>query len=375
MDMGPARFAYVGTYTQGAPGGWSDAAEAVHPDGLCVFKVSPDGDFTLIQTVVSTNPAFVILHPSQHALYVANETSNFEGRKDGSLESYTIDSGTGKLTLLNRASSMGSLPAHMAINPDGKYLLLANYGSGNIVAIRLHEDGSLGDPVGMIQNQGSGPSAGRQETSHPHAVTFDPSGRYIAVADLGTDQIMILALNDTGLTHISEAKVTPGSGPRHVAFHPNGKVLYVINELAGSITGFTFDPATGVLGKEIQTIATLPVDFPANGNKGAAGIIVHPSGKFLYASNRKFENHPMADSIVAYRIDQVTNILTLIGYTIEGIICPRAINCDLTGQWLYALNQKGDTIVQFAINHETDDLIPTGIVVRVKVPVSIAFKQ
>jgi 6-phosphogluconolactonase (cycloisomerase 2 family) len=237
------------------------------------------------------------------------------------------------------------------------------------------QDGSLGEVIGIVQNEGSGPNPERQEAPHPHSVLFDPTGRFIAAADLGTDQIKILALSDNGLRVVSESKTAPGSGPRHVAFHPNGKVLYVINELAGSITGFTFDPATGVLGKEIQTIATLPVDFPANGNKGAAGIIVHPSGKFLYASNRKFENHPMADSIVAYRIDQVTNILTLIGYTIEGIICPRAINCDLTGQWLYALNQKGDTIVQFAINHETDDLIPTGIVVRVKVPVSIAFKQ
>jgi 6-phosphogluconolactonase (cycloisomerase 2 family) len=262
----------------------------------------------------------------------------------------------------------------MSTDPAGKHLFLANYGGGNIVALGINPDGSLGILAGMILNHGSGPCTGRQDSPHPHAVTFDPSGRFIASPDQGTDQILILAMEAAGPVQINAAKVSPGSGPRHAAFRPDGKGLYVVNELAGSITTFPFDARTGVVGEEIQTIPTLPDDFPANKEKGAAGIIVHPTGKFLYASNRKSANHPMADSIVAYRIDQVTSRLTLIGYTTEGIVYPRTINFDPTGKWLYVLNQKSDTIVRFTINLDTGELVPTGLVFRVKVPVSIVFK-
>jgi 6-phosphogluconolactonase (cycloisomerase 2 family) len=252
---------------------------------------------------------------------------------------------------------------------------LANYGNSSIVVFGIHEDGSLGVPLGMLECKGSGPDAVRQTRSHPHSVTFDPTGRFIAAADLGTDQVMILTLETTGLTLIDATREAPGSGPRQVAFHPDGKNLYVVNEIAGSVSVFKFDPGTGKLGGQIQTISTLPDDFPANGNKNAAGIAIHPSGKFLYVSNRKTEDHPMADSIAAYRIDQVTGRLTLVDFTYEGVACPRTIHFDLNGRWLYVLNQKGDSIIQYAIRPETGELIPAGVTTEIKVPVCIAFKQ
>lgn len=365
-------FAYVGTYTRSAPGGWSDAAEATHPEGIAVFAVDPaSGDMTPVQTVPSENPSFLAIHPSQDYLYAVNEIDDYEGADAGSIEAYAIDDETGELTLINR-QSIGAIPAHLAVDPTGRYIAIANYVGGTFQLVAVGDDGSLGDVLSTIQESGSGPNAGRQEAPHPHAVVFDPSGRYIATADLGTDQVQIFEIASDELVKVSEATVEPGSGPRHVAFHPNGNYLYVINELNATISVFEFDSATGQLGEEIQTISTVDEDFPED--KSTAEIMVHPSGNFLYGSNRKSAEHPHADAIVAYRIDPATGMLTLIGYTTDNIQFPRAFNFDPTGTWLYALNQKGDSIVQFSISQETGELSPTGVIIDTPVPVSLVFK-
>jgi 6-phosphogluconolactonase (cycloisomerase 2 family) len=165
--------------------------------------------------------------------------------------------------------------------------------------------------------------------------------------------------------------VAAGSGPRHVAFHPDGDVLYVINELTATITSFPFNAKSGALGEEMQTISTVPQNFPAL--KSTAEILVHPSGKFLYGSNRKHEDHPLADSIVAYSIDD-DKMLRLIGFTTQGISFPRAFSIDPTGTWLYAMEQKGDSIAQFHIDPNSGTLTPTGFSIAAMVPVSMAFK-
>ncbi len=369
---GATQFAYVGTYTRGAPGGWSDAAEATHPTGVTVFGYNPeDGSLTLIETVASDNPSFVAIHPSQQYLYVSNEIADYEGVEGaGSLEAYAIDSETGTLTLLNR-QAVGSIPAQIAVDPTGSYVVVGNYVGATFEVLAINEDGSLEPVSDTVTHTGSGPHA-RQEAPHPHAVVFDPTGNYLATADLGIDKIAIFQLQAGKLVSVSEATLAPGTGPRHVAFHPTGNYLYSINELTGSVNAFAFDPATGQIGAEIQTIGTVPEDFPED--KSTAEIMVHPSGKFLYGSNRKFEDHPLADSIVAYTIDEATGELTLIGHTTEGIQFPRAFSFDPTGTWLYALNQKGDTIAQFVIDQETGELSATGLVTEVPVPVSIVFK-
>lgn len=366
-----ARFAYTGVYTRGAPGGWSDAAEAEHPVGIGVFSVdAATGELTPIQTVPSDNPSFVALHPSQQYLYAINEIADYEGAEAGSVEAYAIDDTSGELTLLNR-QAVGSIPAHLAVDPSGRYLVIANYVGASFNLLAIAEDGSLGEVLDTVQQSGSGPHE-RQEAPHPHAVVFDPGGNYILSADLGIDKLQVFEIADDKLVQVSEASVAPGSGPRHVAFHPSGSYLYTICELTGAVVAFAYDSATGQIGAELQTIGTVPDDFPEH--RSTAEIMVHPSGRFLYGSNRKFEEHPLADSIVAYTIDEDTGELTLIGHTSDDIAFPRAFNFDPSGTWLYACNQKGDTIVQLAIDQESGELTPTGLVTATPVPVSLVFK-
>lgn len=366
-----ARFVYTGTYTRGAPGGWSAVASANRPEGVGVFSVGAGmGDLKLIQTVPSDNPSWVTMHPSEDFLYVSNETWDYEGGELGSLEAYAIDDETGELTLINRVST-GSIPAQIVVSPGGDYLAVAGYVSGTYELFPIGEDGSLGEASSVLQQEGSGPHE-RQEAPHCHAVAFDPSGNYIAGADLGTDWVKVFTYADGELVEVSAAMVAEGSGPRHVAFHPDGEVLYVINELTAAITSFAFDPESGALGDILQTISTVPQGFPAH--KSTAEILVHPSGQFLYSSNRKFEDHPLADAIVAYSIDEHGH-LRLIGYTTEGIGFPRGFAIDPTGIWLYAMGQKSDQIVQYHIDPHTGALTATGNVTTAMVPVSMAFKS
>lgn len=365
-----ARFVYVGSYTRGAPGGWSAVADANHPEGIMVFAVGAGlGDLQLIQTVPSDNPSFVAMHPSGNFLYALNEIADYEGAEKGSLEAYTIDDETGQLTLINRVA-VGSIPAQLVVSPGGDYLAVATYVGGTYELFPINEDGSLGEASSVAQQEGSGPHE-RQDASHAHAVAFDPSGTYLAGADLGTDMIKIFTYADGNLEEVSAVTVAAGSGPRHVAFHPDGDILYSINELTATIRAFAFDPATGALGEELQTIATVPQNFPAH--KSTAEILVHPSGKFLYGSNRKFEDHPLADSIVAYSIDDDGH-LHLIGYTTHNIAFPRGFSIDPSGRWLYAMGQKSDTIAQFYIDPNSGVLTPTGLTATAMVPVSMAFK-
>jgi 6-phosphogluconolactonase len=371
MTEGETWYAYVGSYTRGAPGGWSEQAEQSPSEGIAVFAVDPEtGAMEHIQTVASENPSFLTLHPNQSYLYVLNEIADYEGESAGSMEAYAIDEETGELTLINR-QSVDSIPAQLVVDPSGSYLIVANYVGGSYEVLPINEDGSLEPVSDRIVQEGSGPHD-RQEAPHPHAVALDPAGNFIATADLGIDSLQIFELDEGRLVQVSEASVAPGSGPRHVAFHPNGEVLYVINELTATITAFAFDSETGQIGEELQNIGTVPDDFPEH--KSTAEIMVHPSGNFLYGSNRKFEDHPLADSIAAYRIDQESGELTLIGHTTDNIVFPRAFNFDPTGRWLYVLNQKGDTIVQFSIDPESGELSPTGLVTESTTPVSIVFR-
>jgi 6-phosphogluconolactonase (cycloisomerase 2 family) len=369
---GAGQYAYVGTYTRGAPGGWSDAAEATHPEGVYVFEFDPEtGGMTPIQTVPSENPSFVAIDHAQDNLYVTNEIADYEGAEAGSIEAYSIDDATGELTLINR-QTIDIIPAHLAVDPTDSFVVIANYSGGSFQLLPIGDDGGLEEVSSTVEQEGSGPNTARQEAPHPHSVVFDPSGSYIATADLGNDMVQVFQIEGDQLVEVDSMTVEPGSGPRHVAFDPDGEFLYVLNELTSDIYVFPFDSSSGELGDAIQTIGTVSEDFPPE--KSTAEIMVHPSGKFLYASNRKHTEHPEADAIVAFRIDEETGELTLIGHTTENIAFPRAFNFDPTGTWLYALNQKGDSIVQFEINQETGELTPTGTTIDTPVPVSIVFK-
>ncbi|MCB0125673.1 MAG: beta-propeller fold lactonase family protein, partial [Caldilineaceae bacterium] len=200
------RFAYVGAYTRGAPGGWSALADVNHPEGVAVFAVGAGmGDLMLVQTVPSDNPSFVAMHPSEDYLYVLNEIADYEGQEMGSLEAYAIDDESGQLTLINRVA-VGSIPAQLVVSPGGDYLAVATYVGGTYELFPINDDGSLSEASSVAQQEGSGPHE-RQGAPHVHAVAFDPSGEYLAGADLGTDTIKVFTYTDGNLTEVSAAMV------------------------------------------------------------------------------------------------------------------------------------------------------------------------
>jgi 6-phosphogluconolactonase len=364
----PAQHAYIGTYTRDAPGGDSGKAQS---EGIYVAKVDQQtGQLELVQTVPSDNPSFLALSPDQQFLFAINEVADFEGKEVGSVEAYQIDEASGEITLINRQALPGSIPAHLAVDPSGRYLVVALYMGGSYVVLPIGADGSLGAPTNEVRQQGSGPNQQRQEAPHPHATTFDPAGRYIATADLGIDKVEIFELEGGKLAKISEIAMEPGAGPRHVAFRPDGTMLYVINELNATIAALPYDAASGKLGEPIATVATVPDDFPEA--KSTAEIMVHPSGKFLYGSNRRFSDHPDADSIAVFRLDE-RGVPERVQFVTEDIAFPRAFQLDPTATWLYVLKQKGDSIVQFVIDQQTGELTPTGHVTEVPTPVSLVF--
>jgi 6-phosphogluconolactonase len=363
-----ADYAYIGTYTRDAPGGDSGKAQS---EGIYVAAVDQEtGALEHLQTVASDNPSFLALSPDQRFLFAINEIKDFEGEEVGSVEAYAIDEASGEISLINRQALPGSIPAHLAVDPSGKYLVVALYIGGSYVVLPIGEDGSLGAAVDELVQQGSGPNEQRQEAPHPHAVTFDPAGRYIATADLGIDKVEIFELRDGELAKLSEVAMEPGAGPRHVAFNPEGTMLYVINELNATIAALPYDADSGKLGEPVATVSTVPDDFPDA--KRTAEIMVHPSGKFLYGSNRRFADHPAADSIAVFRLDE-QGVPERVQLVTENIAFPRAFQLDPTGTWLYALNQKGDSIVQLAIDQETGELTPTGNVTEIPTPVSLVF--
>jgi 6-phosphogluconolactonase len=356
-------FVYVGSYTKNPPGGGSD-----NPVGLSVFRFDPaNGALTPVQEVPSANPSFVALDPSRRFLYVVNEIDDFEGQKAGSAEAYAINPATGEITLLNRQSVRGPIPAHLAVDPTGHYLIVANYVGGNFVVLPIESSGRLAPVVDEIIDKGHGPNAQRQASPHPHGIAFDPAGAFLATADLGTDEIQIFQLANGSLLRVSKASTAPGAGPRHIVFHANGRVIFVINELNATVTSFAYDPDKGQIGRELQAISTEPPGY--SGPKSTAEIAIHPSGKFLYASNR---GH---NSIVGYRIDPATGRLDVIGYATEGVVFPRSFAVNPSGKWLYVANQKADTIVQFQIELSTGELKPTGQATRSITPVALVFRR
>ena len=353
------QFAYVGSDSRTAIEAGTDPSDV----GISVFAVDPDtGALTLVQTVASDNAFFFAFDPTQRFLYAVNVIDDYEGEESGSVEAYAVDPETGTLTFLNRQSSGGSTAAQPAVDPSGNYVVVANYNGSNFVVLPINPDGSLEPVVSTVEQTGSGPNTERQDMSHPHAVVFDPSGNFIAAADLGTDQVLIFRLDpESGaLERVSEAATAPGAGPRHVAFGPDGTKMYVVNELDATITVFAYDPETGMIGEELQTISTVPDPF--EGTKSTAEIAVHPSGRFLYNSNRGQPDTvtPEGDAIVAFAVDPASGLLTLIGHTVEDIGVPWSFAIDASGQRLYAANYDDDSITQFAIDQDTGELTPTG---------------
>lgn len=346
---------YVGTYTGGPS------------KGIYLYRLNTEtGKLTAEGLAAeSPNPSFLAIHPSKKYLYAANELSNFEGHS-GAVSSYALDQKTGKLTFLNRQSTKGSGTCHLVVDKTGKYVLFANYNTGSVGAMPIHLDGSLAPACAFVQHKGSSVDKSRQEGPHGHSINLDAANKHAYAADLGLDKVLIYKFDTAdGSLKPNEppyATVAPGSGPRHFAFHPSGKYAYVISEMANTVTAFSYSPATGGL-SEIQVISTLPSGF--KGTSYTAEVVVHPSGKFLYGSNR---GH---NSIAIFKIDESTGKLTFLGTEPTQGKFPRNFFVDPTGTTLIAENQDSDTLVVFRIDPATGMLKPTGQVCNVPKPVCI----
>jgi 6-phosphogluconolactonase len=344
------RAAYVGTYTNGAS------------KGIYAFRFNSSSGKTTepVLAAESSNPSFLVVHPNGRLLYAANEN------RDGMVSAFSIQPAGGRLALLNSVSSHGDAPCHVAVDRTGKWLFAANYNSGSVAVFPIGADGKLGEATAVVRHIGSSVNRERQAGPHAHEVVVSADNRFVLVPDLGADHVVIYRFDVmTGkLTPNTPAfvKAAAGAGPRHLAFAPDGRFVYVMNEMAASVTAFRYD--NGAL-NELQTLSTLPADFA--GPKSGAEIAIHPSGKVLYASNR---GH---DSIAVFRIDPDKGTLVAAGRVPTQGKTPRNFVIDPMGAYLLAANQDSDTIVIFRIDSKTGGLTPSGNIVHIPTPVSIVF--
>lgn len=348
---------FVGTYTQGSS------------EGIYVLELDLNtGRLTRKSSVVSQNPSFVAVHPDGQSVYAVNEIAEFRGEKAGAVSSFRFDAQAASLTPLNQQSSRGPGPCHLVVDRTGSCIVAANYGGGSVVSHRIRRDGSLSKPVSFIQHEGASVNPQRQKGPHGHSINIDNSGRFAVAADLGLDKLLVYRLDARRGTlephSPAGTSVAPGAGPRHFAFYPNGRNACVINELLRTVTVFDWDSKTGSL-TEIQTLSTLPGGAKPVGS--TAEIQIHPSGRFVYGSNR---GH---DSIVVYSTDSQSGKLTWVENEPTRGRTPRNFGIDPTGRFLLAANQATDNIVVFRIDQSTGELAATGHEITIPTPVCVKF--
>lgn len=350
---------YVGTYTT-----------KTASKGIYAFRYdASSGKLTSLGVAAETqDPSWVAIRPNRKFLYAVNEAG-----KNSMVSAFSLEAKSGKLTLLNQLPALGEDPCYLSFDRTGKYVLVANYTSGNVVVFPIEADGKLGSATANIHDEGTlGPNKERQESPHAHWIEASAGNRYAYVSDLGLDKVLIYkfdaargTLTNPGSNQQGSFSATlpPGSGPRHVAFSRNGNFMYVLSEMQSAVTVFANDAREKY--RDVQTISALPKDF--SGRNDAAEIAIHPSGKFLYSSNRGHE------SIAVFHIDSATGKLTAAGdFSVEGK-GPRHFAIDPSGNFLLAEDQLSDKIVIFCIDQKTGALTPTGDSVEVPSPVCIAF--
>jgi 6-phosphogluconolactonase len=353
---------YFGTYTTGK----------YTSKGVYVSRLdTANGTLTPPQLAAETSsPSFLAVHPTGNFIYSVNEVSTFDGKTSGAVSAFQVDRSTGLLKALNQQPSVGAGPAHLVVDKEGRNVLVANYGGGSVAVLPLEKNGKLKSASAFVQHTGSSVNPQRQKEPHAHSINLDSTGRYAYVADLGLDKILIykfdpakglLTLNDP-----SSAGVTPGSGPRHFAFRPDGRFAFVINEMTCTITAFSHDAANGAL-REVHNVSALPPGSTVKQGQSGAEIQVHPSGKFLYASIRGL------DSIAVFGIDQYSGRLTYIQNVATQGNTPRGFGIEPGGGYLLVGNQNSGTVVVFRIDPQSGKLTPTGSKIEISAPVSVKF--
>lgn len=352
------RYFLTGTYTGTMPG------KSIADSGLFIFRMNgTTGAVSLVSAGPFTgNPSFLAIHPSRQYVYSVNENEK------GELSSFSLDTVSMQLRFLNRVSSQGTYPCHISISRDGRFVFAANYGSGTVASFPVRDSGLLGEAVSTDQHQGSGPDKSRQEGPHAHMIIPGPEENTAWSSDLGTDRVYCYIVDPvTGLLSQKNLPVAgwPGSGPRHMAFHPSGSPLYVLNELNGTIEVFA-SPETSDSVKRIQSISTLPAGDSSFA--GCADIHLTPDGNYLYASNRADINN-----LAIYRVDSLSGTLKLLGHQSTAGKSPRNFAIDPSGSFLLVANQKSNNIVVYKINHATGLLEETGFATAIPAPVCLVF--
>lgn len=342
---------YIGTYTGG------------ESQGIYLLSFNTDSGELAMKGVAAetTNPSFLAVHEDGKHLYAVNETGT------GELSAFKIDEASGMLTFINEVPSGGGAPCHLVIDETGRNLLVANYSGGSVSVTKIARNGSLGKQASFVQHVGSSVNKQRQKEPHAHSINLDASNSFAVVADLGTDELLTYTFNARSgkLRPASTIKLAAGSGPRHFAFHPDGKHAYAINELLSTVSVLEYNAEVGSL-SQIQTITTLPRDF--TGNSSTAEVRVSANGKFVYGSNR---GH---DSIAVFRVNP-DHRLTLVQIEKIGGKTPRNFTLDPTGRFLLAAGQSTNDIHVFEIDPALGKLSKTEHTIKVPSPVCIRFAK
>ena len=340
-------FVYFGSHGKGPTCGFSLA----HFDTDTGKLTAP----VFLQEAVA--PAYFIISPDKKRLYTCDSAPG------SSVSAYAIDPASAKLTLLNEKPSGGGDPSYVSLDATGHYAMVANYDGGNIAVYAVLPDGSLGERTAYVQHSGASVNPARQTHARPHSICVDPSNQFVLVPDLGVDKLFVYRLDPkTGALQPNDppfATVAPGSGPRHVVFHPNGRIAYLLNEMGNTIIRFGWDAKPGVL-TQFETVSTLPADF--KGTSTCAEILIHPSGKFVYATNR---GH---NSVAVFSVEEDTGKLIPVQHISTQGKTPRNCAFDLTGRWLLVSNQDSSNAVVFGVDPNTGRLTQTGEPVRVPAP-------
>ena len=362
---------YVGTYSEPLVFGTGELMPG-KGKGIYAFRLDAEKGALIPDGVTegTRNASFLAFDPAHQFLYCVNELKEYEGQASGAVSGYRIDPATGALIYLNTKASHGTDPCHLVVDGTGRNVIVANYSSGSIAVLPIEADGSLREASCVIQHHVSSVNPDRQAGPHAHCIAIDAANRYALVCELGGDCIMIYTLDAekgvlTPNPNQPAAAVTPGSGPRHLAFHPNGRFAYLISELNSTMTAFAYDAAKGTL-NELQVLSTLPADF--TGHNSGAELQIAPSGRFLYGSNR---GH---DSIVIYSLDADTGRMTPTGYESTQGKNPRYFTFSPDGTLIAAANQDSDNVVMFRVDGATGKLTPTGNIVEAGAPICVKFR-
>jgi 6-phosphogluconolactonase len=349
---------YVGTYTDGAS------------KGIYRLEFDPAGGRLSEPALVAelANPSFLAWHPTRDLLYAVSETNTQGADKAGAVAALSAGS-DGRLTRINEQPSGGAFPCYISVNGDGTHVFVANYGGGSVAAFPIQPDGGVGPPSSVVRHSGSSVNAARQRQPHAHAIVPVPAAPFVLAADLGIDRVLVYRFDRErgSLTPHAPPGVAaaPGAGPRHLTLHPAGDTVFVMNELQSTVTSHRWDAARGVLQPAAESVSTLPADF--TGSNSTAEVAIHPSGRFVYGSNR---GH---DSIAVFRVN-ADRSLTRVAVHPTGGRQPRHFAIDPAGGFLVAANQKSDSIVVFRIDPQTGALSDTGVRARVPTPVCVRFK-